>query len=143
MTIYTFVKFWATEKCDISICMYFARQIQWSGKHYLCTSSLVSGRSSMDQEEFLKDDHIFCNVGIFQKRSINNKFWIQLLLVKENPTIWRMIFPWRNQECPLKPKFAIVHFWQCKLWINPLLKIALVLLVTTCFILSNRVWKTN
>ena len=59
---WTFVHFWATEKCDISICMLFARQIQWCGKHYLCISSLVSGRSSMDQEGFLKDDHIFGNI---------------------------------------------------------------------------------
>ena len=51
LTISTFVNFWATKKCDISICMYFARQIQWCGQNYLWTSSLVSRRSSMDTEK--------------------------------------------------------------------------------------------
>ena len=59
MTKSTFVKFWATEKCDISICMYFVRQIQWCDKNHSLASSLESGRSSLDQEGFLKDDQIY------------------------------------------------------------------------------------
>jgi len=56
MTRSTFVNFRATEKCDILICMYFVRQIHLYGQNDLWTSSLVSGRSSMDQEGFLNDD---------------------------------------------------------------------------------------
>ena len=57
MTISTVVNFWSTEKCDISICMYFYDQ------HHFWTSSLESRRYFMDQEGFLKDDQIyFCKV---------------------------------------------------------------------------------
>ena len=52
----TFVNFRATEKCDVSICMYIVRQIQLWGQNYLWISSLVSGRSSMNQEGFLNDE---------------------------------------------------------------------------------------
>ena len=40
-----FFYFWATDKCDILILMYIARQIHWWGQNYLLKSSLVSGRS--------------------------------------------------------------------------------------------------
>ena len=56
MTRSTIVKFWATEKCDLLICMYFARQIQWYDQNYLWTPSLELGWSFMDLEGFLKDD---------------------------------------------------------------------------------------
>ena len=55
----TFINFWATEKCDLSICMYFVRQNQWCDQNPFRTSSLESGRSSMDQEGLLKDDQIY------------------------------------------------------------------------------------
>ena len=45
MTRSAFVNFWATEKYDMSIWMYIARQIQWCCQNYLWTSSLLPGRS--------------------------------------------------------------------------------------------------
>ena len=45
-------------ECSTSNCRYFVRQIQWGGQNPLWTSSLELGRSSMEQERFLKDDQI-------------------------------------------------------------------------------------
>ena len=60
----TFVNASATEKCEVSICMFFVKQIQLCGQNNLWTSSLVSRRSSMYQEGFLNDDqnyfYFFC-----------------------------------------------------------------------------------
>ena len=55
----TFVNFWATEKCDISICMYSVRQIQRCDQNHLWTSSFESGWSSLDQEGLLEDDQVY------------------------------------------------------------------------------------
>ena len=32
------------------------------------------------------------------------------LLVKEYPTMWRMIFPWKSQECPFEPRVSKALF---------------------------------
>ena len=50
----TFVNLRATEKCGILI-----GQIQQCGQKYLWTSYFMSGRSSLNQEGFLKDDQIY------------------------------------------------------------------------------------
>ena len=85
MTRSTFEFFWVTEKCDISIYMCFARQIKWCGQNYLRKLSLVSGRSSMDKEGFLKDDQIyFC-----QFLSYREVRYISLyVLCETNPMVW-------------------------------------------------------
>ena len=85
MTRSTFVNIWATEKCDISISMYFVRQIQWCHQNHLWTSSLESGRSFMDQEGFLKDDQIYC----WKFLSYREVWYINLnVLCKTNPMVW-------------------------------------------------------
>ena len=73
------VNFCATEKCYISICMYFGRQIQWCDQNHLWTSSLVSGRSSMDQEGFLNGDQIYlCKfLSYLEVRYISCKYFVR------------------------------------------------------------------
>ena len=85
MTRSTFVNFSATEKCYISIGMYYARQIQFCDQNGLWTPSLESGRSSMDQEGFLNNDQIyFCH--FFSYREV---WCIHLyVLCKTNIMMW-------------------------------------------------------
>ena len=85
MTRSTFVNLCTTEKCDISIFMYFTKQIQWCDQYHIWTSFLESGRSFLDQEGFLKDDHIY--VGKFFS---NREVWyINLyLLCETNSIVW-------------------------------------------------------
>ena len=133
LTISTFVNFWATKKCDISICMYIARQIQWCCQNYLRTSSLVSRRSSMDQEEVLKDDQIrFCQ--IFSYREV---WFINLyVLFDTNPMVWskslmyiilgikKILYGWRKvpKRWPdlllstFELQRSVIYKFVCTLW---------------------------
>ena len=68
--------------------MYFVRQIQWCDQNHLWTSSLESGRSSMDQEGFLKDDQIyFCQIMSYREVWYINLF----VLCKTNLMMWSII----------------------------------------------------
>ena len=85
LTRSTFVNCLATKKCDISICMYFARQIQLLDQNYLWTSSLTSRRSSMDQEGVLKDNQIY----FFQMLSYKKVQFTNLyVLFGTKPLVW-------------------------------------------------------
>ena len=77
----TFVNFLATEKCDISILMYIARQIKWCGHNYLWKSSLVSERywlsliCIIESTLWLTDKRFFFNTDYGQAGHLSNNIW--------------------------------------------------------------------
>ena len=113
--------------------MYFARQIQWCDQNPLWTLSLESGRSSMDQEEFLKDDQIyFCKpfsyrevwyINFYLLCKTNLIMWSKLLMdiiigIKKILHGWgRVLGGWQDlllQNFELKK--IVIYQFVCPLW---------------------------
>ena len=115
MTRTIFVILWATEKRDISICMYFVKQIQWCNQNHLWTSSLEPGSSSMDQKGFMKDDKIY----FWGTKKCDYKL-LCTLQDKFNGVV-RITFehlPWSKEDPPgirkgseKMTRFTFVYFW--------------------------------